>query len=397
MTTTKKSAPLPPREERLRHQGKMLDEIMRHKRDEVPKRAAMMPLASLRALAETAPAPLDFAAALRRPGVSLIAEVKKASPSRGLLCRDFDPARLAQVYAQGGAAAISVLTDARFFQGHLEHLTTVKNTVTQSPSHPVTPPPVLRKDFIYDPYQIVEARVAGADALLLIVAVLGDNELKRLLAQTRSYGMEALVEVHDEDEVARALKAGARVIGVNNRDLRTFAVDIAVTARRVRAGQRERHPHPGRRAPPEGDGRGCHAGGRKPGDGQARRSAGQGAGVGAGRITATEKREPQRRINGSHSRTGVALAVGVAVALGVRVGVHVPVGVAVAVGVGLGVEVAVAVAVGVAVGVAVAVAVGVGVAVAVGLAVGVDVRVGVGCPAPLATTSVYSLLTVFGW
>ena len=231
MTTTKKSAPLPPREERLRHQGKMLDEIMRHKRDEVPKRAAMMPLASLRALAETAPAPLDFAAALRRPGVSLIAEVKKASPSRGLLCRDFDPARLAQVYAQGGAAAISVLTDARFFQGHLEHLTTVKNTVTQSPSHPVTPPPVLRKDFIYDPYQIVEARVAGADALLLIVAVLGDNELKRLLAQTRSYGMEALVEVHDEDEVARALKAGARVIGVNNRDLRTFAVDIAVTAR----------------------------------------------------------------------------------------------------------------------------------------------------------------------
>jgi indole-3-glycerol phosphate synthase len=239
----KKNAPLPPREERLRHQGKMLDEIMRHKRDEVPKRAAAMPLATLRALAETAPAPLDFAAALRRPGVSLIAEVKKASPSRGLLCRDFDPARLAQVYAQGGAAAISVLTDARFFQGHLEHLTTVKETVTTerkatggapAANHPTTQSPsvpVLRKDFIYDPYQIIEARVAGADALLLIVAVLGDNELKRLLAEARSYGMEALVEVHDEDEVARALKAGALVIGVNNRDLRTFAVDIAVTAR----------------------------------------------------------------------------------------------------------------------------------------------------------------------
>lgn len=231
MTTTKKSAPLPPREERLRHQGKMLDEIMRHKRAEVPKRAAMMPLASLRALAETAPAPLDFVAALRQPGVSLIAEVKKASPSRGLLCRDFDPARLAQVYAQGGAAAISVLTDARFFQGQLESLTTVKETVTHLPISQSTKIPVLRKDFIYDPYQIVEARVAGADALLLIVAVLGDNELKRLLAETRRYGMEALVEVHDEAEVERALKAGARVIGVNNRDLRTFAVDIAVTAR----------------------------------------------------------------------------------------------------------------------------------------------------------------------
>lgn len=245
---SKKNAPLPPREERLRHQGKMLDEIMRHKRDEVPKRQAVMPLASLRALAETAPDPLDFAAALRQPGVSLIAEVKKASPSRGLLCRDFDPARLAQVYAQGGAAAISVLTDARFFQGQLEHLTTAKETVikeremkerretggprtTNLPPSQSTIPPILRKDFIYDPYQIVEARVAGADALLLIVAVLGDNELKRLLAEARRYGMEALVEVHDEGEVARALKAGARVIGVNNRDLRTFSVDLATTAR----------------------------------------------------------------------------------------------------------------------------------------------------------------------
>ena len=124
----KKTTPSP-REERLRHQGKMLDEIMRHKREEVAKRQAMIPAASLRALAATAPEPLDFAAALRRPGVSLIAEVKKASPSRGLLCRDFDPARLAQVYAQGGAAAISVLTDARYFQGQLEYLTTVKETV----------------------------------------------------------------------------------------------------------------------------------------------------------------------------------------------------------------------------------------------------------------------------
>jgi indole-3-glycerol phosphate synthase len=245
---SKKVYPLPPREERLRHQGKMLDEIMRHKRDEVAKRQAVIPAASLRALAETAPEPLDFAAALRGTGVSLIAEVKKASPSRGLLCRDFDPARLAQIYAQGGAAAISVLTDARYFQGQLEYLTTVKETVagemekrerreprgahaTNLPIPQSTNLPILRKDFIYDPYQIVEARVAGADALLLIVAVLGDSELRRLLDETRGYGMEALVEVHDETEVERALKAGARVIGVNNRDLRTFAVDLATTAR----------------------------------------------------------------------------------------------------------------------------------------------------------------------
>ena len=240
--------PLPAREVRLRHQGKMLDEIMRHKREEVPKRMATVSLTGLRALAETVPDALDFAAALRQPGVSLIAEVKKASPSRGLLCRDFDPALLASVYARGGAAAISVLTDARFFQGQLEYLTTVKETVagemekkekrvrneTQSTNLPVsqsTIPPVLRKDFIYDPYQIVEARVAGADAVLLIVAVLGDNELRSLLTETRRYGMEALVEVHDEDEVERALLAGAQIIGVNNRDLRTFDVDIATTER----------------------------------------------------------------------------------------------------------------------------------------------------------------------
>ena len=122
--------PLPAREVRLRHQGKMLDEIMRHKREEVPKRMATISITGLRALAMTVPDALDFAAALRQPGVSLIAEVKKASPSRGLLCRDFDPATLASTYARGGAAAISVLTDARFFQGQLEYLTTVKETVS---------------------------------------------------------------------------------------------------------------------------------------------------------------------------------------------------------------------------------------------------------------------------
>ncbi len=213
--------------QRLRAQGKLLDEIMAWKREEVAKTKRERPLAELRALATTVPKPLDFAAALRQPGVSLIAEVKRASPSRGLLCHDFDPEVLARTYVKNGAAAISVLTDARFFQGNLEHLALVKETVTALGK----PVPVLRKDFIFDPYQIWEARVAGADAILLIVAVLGDNALRALLAETRKLGMEALVEVHNEQELARALTAGAKIIGINNRDLRTFTVDLRVTER----------------------------------------------------------------------------------------------------------------------------------------------------------------------
>jgi len=222
-----RKAPLPKPQERLKHQGKMQDEIMRHKREELPGRQQRMPPTDLRALAVTAPDPLDFVAALRGPGVSLIAEVKRASPSRGLLCPDFDPAMLARTYLAGGAAAISVLTDSRFFQGQLEYLTTVAG-VCKPANRGI---PVLRKDFIFDPYQVVEARVAGADALLLIVAVLGDNDLRSLLAETRRLGMEALVEVHDEAEVERALAAGAQVIGVNNRDLQTFSTSLDTTAR----------------------------------------------------------------------------------------------------------------------------------------------------------------------
>jgi len=213
--------------QRLRQQGKLLDEIMAWKRQEVARAKRERPLAELRALATTVPGPLDFAAALRQPGVRLIAEVKRASPSKGLLCHDFNPQTLARVYVQNGAAAISVLTDARFFQGNLAHLTRVKETVSQM-GRPV---PVLRKDFIFDPYQVWEARVAGADAVLLIVAVLGDRQLRDLLAETRRLGMEALVEVHNEQELARALTAGARVVGINNRDLRTFTVDLGVTER----------------------------------------------------------------------------------------------------------------------------------------------------------------------
>jgi len=200
---------------------------MRWKRQELPKQKAEMPESDLRALLTFTPKALDFAAAIAQPGVSLIAEVKRASPSKGLLCRDFDPVQLALTYAQSGAAAISCLTDSRFFQGHLEHLTAIKEAFRERDIHL----PVLRKDFIFDPYQILAARVAGADAVLLIMAVLGDHEYRDLLAYAHELGMTALVEVHDQRELERALKENPRVIGVNNRDLRTFTVDLQTTAR----------------------------------------------------------------------------------------------------------------------------------------------------------------------
>ncbi|HEY53527.1 MAG TPA: indole-3-glycerol phosphate synthase TrpC [Caldilineae bacterium] len=215
------------RQQRLLAQGKILEDIMRWKRQEVPKQKAEVPEANLRALALFTPPAIDFPAAIAGPGVSLIAEVKRASPSKGLLCKDFDPVQLALTYAKGGASAISCLTDARFFQGQLAYLTDIKDAFRQRQLEL----PVLRKDFIFDPYQVLEARVAGADALLLIMAVLGDAEYRDLLAYTHELGMTALVEVHNEAELARALKENPRVLGVNNRDLRDFSVDLNTTAR----------------------------------------------------------------------------------------------------------------------------------------------------------------------
>lgn len=187
-----------------------------------------VPLDEVRAFSQLSPPPLDFASALtEEPGASLIAEIKRASPSRGLIARDWDPPQIAETYAVSGAAAISCLTDARFFQGHLEYLTTIKERLREIDCQI----PVLRKDFIFHEYQVYEARMAGADALLLIVTVLSDTELDTLLRLTRQLGMEALVECHNEADVARALAIGARIIGVNNRDLRTFEVDIRTTER----------------------------------------------------------------------------------------------------------------------------------------------------------------------
>jgi indole-3-glycerol phosphate synthase len=182
----------------------------------------------VKAFALLAPPPLAFAAALTADkGASLIAEVKRASPSKGLIAREWDPPLIAETYARNGAAAISCLTDGRFFQGELSYLTDIKERL-RTVNLPV---PVLRKEFIYHEYQVYEARMAGADALLLITGVLSDNDLRTLLALTQELGMAALVEVHDEGETERALRAGATIIGVNNRNLKTFEVDITTTAR----------------------------------------------------------------------------------------------------------------------------------------------------------------------
>ncbi|HEX6819445.1 MAG TPA: indole-3-glycerol phosphate synthase TrpC [Ktedonobacterales bacterium] len=200
----------------------ILDRIVAATRADLAERHARIPLDELRERAAAAPAPRRFATALRPRGETsarLIAEVKRASPSKGLIAETFDPVAQSQAYERGGAAAISVLTEPRFFAGSLEHLAAVRSAVSL---------PVLRKDFIFDPYQVYEGRAAGADALLLICALLDDIQLDRLLALSRSLGMEALIEAHDADEVRRAVAAGARVIGVNSRDLRTFAVDTDI-------------------------------------------------------------------------------------------------------------------------------------------------------------------------
>jgi len=205
-----------------------LDGILQHKREEVARQKRKVPLDELRARAAAAPAVRPFGAALRVPGrAALIAEVKQRSPSRGLLAPDFDHRRLAQLYLDNGADAISVLTDVRFFGGSLQFLKAIRVLEEQR----AAAVPLLRKDFILDRYQVWEARAYGADALLLIVAALDDAELVELLALTEELGMEALVEVHDAAELARARQAGASVVGVNNRDLRSFRVDLATTER----------------------------------------------------------------------------------------------------------------------------------------------------------------------
>ena len=222
----------------------VLDDIMAHKRDEVAQQRARRPLAEVRAAAEAAPPPLDFVAALREtkgrtstpapplshspalPCPALIAEIKRRSPSRGLLAPDFDPLRLARIYRENGAACISVLTDEKYFGGSLEDLAGVRGQAQDLP--------LLRKDFVCDPYQIYQARAAGADAVLLIVAALTPELLRDLHALARGLGMAALVEVHTAEELETAMTCDPALVGINNRDLHTFAVSLATTERLCR-------------------------------------------------------------------------------------------------------------------------------------------------------------------
>jgi indole-3-glycerol phosphate synthase len=222
-----------------KRRGVILDEIMRYHREQLPQMMRDVPIADLRALASVAPPALDFGAALARPGVTLIAECKKASPSKGLIAPRYDPVRFAREYVRGGAGAISVLTDARHFQGSLADLRDVKEAVgtvaslvpdKQDPRRRLGIP-VLRKDFIFDPYQLYEARAAGADAVLLIAAVLAPAELANLIQQAARLGLASLVEVHSEAELDAVLPLAPPIIGVNNRNLQTFEVDFENTGR----------------------------------------------------------------------------------------------------------------------------------------------------------------------
>jgi indole-3-glycerol phosphate synthase len=196
----------------------ILDRIVSYKREEVASARAVVPEGELMRRIRDARPVRDFRSALvSAPGVAVIAEVKKASPSAGLIRADFDPVAIARTYAENGAACISVLTDGPSFQGHLRYLEEITASVAI---------PTLRKDFLLDRYQVLEARAAGADAVLLIAEILPGDKLRDLLEATRELGMQALVELYDAENLPRVLAAGADLVGVNNRDLRTFVVRL---------------------------------------------------------------------------------------------------------------------------------------------------------------------------
>lgn len=203
----------------------ILDEIISYKREEVRRAKSDAPISALEQLASQTATPRGFEMALRRKrpnGFPLIAEIKKASPSKGLIRADFEPASIALSYQSGGAACLSVLTDGPSFQGSSDHLRSARSATSL---------PILRKDFMIDPYQVFEARAWGADCILLIMACLNDAQARELADAARRLGLDCLVETHDQAEVERAIDLGATMIGVNNRDLRTFITDLSVTER----------------------------------------------------------------------------------------------------------------------------------------------------------------------
>ena len=201
----------------------ILDTIVAHKRIELEDDKQRMPLDTLKRKIRDLPPTRDFHAALSASNrIHLIAEVKKKSPSKGIIREDFDPIGIARTYAESDASAISVLTDHEFFAGELAYLSAIHEAVTL---------PLLRKDFTIDPYHIYQARLAGADAILLIVSILTLAQLREFTEIARSMGLASLVEVHTDEELELALTAGAEIIGINNRDLRTFHTDIGTTFR----------------------------------------------------------------------------------------------------------------------------------------------------------------------
>jgi indole-3-glycerol phosphate synthase len=195
----------------------ILDQIVEARRESVAHRKRVLPDVALKLAVQKQDLPRSFVAALSYEGSNVIAELKKASPSLGLIREEYAPGALAASLAEAGAVALSVLTEEDFFQGSLAHLKEARKAVTI---------PILRKDFIVDPWQVWEARAAGADSFLLIVAILSDEMLKELLVLGRELGMEPLMEVHSREELERAKEAGAKIIGVNNRDLRDFKVNL---------------------------------------------------------------------------------------------------------------------------------------------------------------------------
>lgn len=203
----------------------ILADIAAYKREEIAHSKAARPLRTLEGAIKAVSPPRGFAARLKEraaSGPALVCEIKRASPSRGLIRREFDPAALARAFERAGAACLSVLTDGPSFQGAPEHLAAARAATTL---------PVLRKDFLYDPYQVFEARAWGADCVLVILAAVDDTAAQELMMAASDLGMDVLVEVHDETEIGRALALDARMIGINNRDLQTFATDLDTTLR----------------------------------------------------------------------------------------------------------------------------------------------------------------------